>query len=766
MLNINFNKVIYVKLFLTTLLISSTYVIIITPETILILFLINIFFDQFVTPSKHIRIGIFTDYMFNYTILSWEYGSKVSNPIQYYIEELWLQFIYFIGISKPDFYLSSSESLKGVNRGINRSTKKGARKLITPLPPKTESKQLIGAVDIETTTVEGKLIPYAIGIAYLKDGQVCEKYFYINLIDKDNSLQDRSSELLKELCVYIESNLRDYTLYTHNLGKFDGYFLIKPFLKHFGPYDLLVDKSYAIISITLPGNIIFKDSIRILPLSLAKLGNLFKTEHRKLDFDHTTATESEICKSSFRVNLELYLQNDCLCLLEVLIDASKIILDKFKVDLHDSYSTSSLAFIVYRTIYITTPYIPTIPIWLDKIIRTSYRGGSVDIYKVMGNQAHHNDVNSLYPHGMCGDMPFEYLGLKHKVDLNKFFGFIYADISVPIGTKVPLVPVTSEDGSLFYPTGDISGLFFSEELKIFIKQGYKVTTTTGYEFSKADLFTKYVKEIYEFKLEAGKSLKANKTDAKGSIYLIYKLLLNGLYGYFGRDPNTLTVIFLNHDQLIDLGKSHNLIDSSRILDDIYLTVAETIPDKTLCSNNGITYYEAISKIPNRYHIKTNVAISSAITSISRVVIAFFKTIPNNELIYSDTDSVFLTYPLDPKYISPDILGIIKDELEGEVITDYLFLQPKLYYYKTPNKCIIKARGVKEGSITVELIHKVHRGETVNFEFTRLYKSFITQTVSEKTINYSVKLNFNRKIPIYDDEGMLIAYKPKHITKSS
>jgi hypothetical protein len=333
------------------------------------------------------------------------------------------------------------------------------------------------------------------------------------------------------------------------------------------------------------------------------------------------------------------------------------------------------------------------------------------------------------------------------------------------GTKIPLVPVKSEDGSLFYPTGHISGLFFSEELKIFINQGYKVVTTYGYEFSKADLFTNYVVEIYKFKLEASKSLEGNKESTKGSMYLIYKLLLNGLYGYFGRDPNTSTAMFLNHEQTLELRKTHRITDHTLISDNLYLTIADTIPDETLCSENGVSYNEALMKIPHQPHMKTNVAICSAITSYSRVVMAFYKTLPNNELIYSDTDSVFLLIPLDPKLISPYILGMMKDELKGEIITEYLFLEPKLYYYKTSKECIIKARGVEEGYITVELIRKLHQGETVNFNFTRLYKFFETLTISEKTINYSSRMSFDRKVPVYDSKGNLIAYNPKHILKS-
>jgi len=636
----------------------------------------------------------------------------------------------------------------------NKSKIRNIYKAITALNPKDICKTQIGVIDIETVVINGKLYPYAVGIAYLKDGNKVVKTFYINLSIRngDQSTEYRSNEIFKLVCAFIKSNLTGYTLYAHNIGKFDGYFIIKPFLTYFGPYRLLVDKAHAIISMNLPGDIIIKDSYRILPESLKTLGILFETEHQKLEFDHTKVTVRKIRKGVFRAKLLSYLHNDVICLLEVIMKASEMMLHKFNVDIHDSYSTSSLAFRVFRTKYMMRNHIPVLPLWLDKIIRKSYRGGSVDVYKVISDQAYYYDVNSLYPHGMCNDIPYEYLGFKLKPNISKFFGFGFAIISVPKNVKIPLVPIQAEDGSLFYPTGYMRGLFFSEELKLFVKQGYNVKILYGYEFSKADIFSNYVKDLYE--------LKATTT---GPIQKLVKLLLNGLYGYFGRNPNTLTASFLTCDQSKLLMKTHRIYDILELDDNIILTISDTIPDKSLCNENGISYVKAL-KFSN-YHnpVKTNVAICSAITSYSRIHMAQFKTMSDNDLLYSDTDSVFLTKPLDPKYVHPTTLGMMKDELKGEIIKQCLFLEPKLYYYKTDTLEVIKARGVKRGYMTIEMIHQLHLGETIHFKFNRLHKSFANITIKEKTVNYSLTRNFDRKEPIYNSKGLLIAYRPKHIS---
>jgi len=67
--------------------------------------------------------------------------------------------------------------------------------------------------------------------------------------------------------------------------------------------------------------------------------------------------------STFREDVLKYLHNDVICLLEVLTKVSKIMLDKFNVDLYDCYSTSSLAFIIFRTKIhnaITNPYLTSL----------------------------------------------------------------------------------------------------------------------------------------------------------------------------------------------------------------------------------------------------------------------------------------------------------------------------------------------------------------------------------------------------------------------
>jgi len=88
----------------------------------------------------------------------------------------------------------------------------------------------------------------------------------------------------------------------------------------------------------------------------------------------------------------------------------------------------------------------------------------------------------------------------------------------------------------------------------------------------------------------------------------------------------------------------------------------------------------------------NVAIASAITAYSRILMSQFKNNLNFNLYYSDTDSIYIDKPLDESFISNTILGKLKLE---HICNKAIFLSPKVYYLETEdNKIIYKVKGLK------------------------------------------------------------------------
>ena len=131
---------------------------------------------------------------------------------------------------------------------------------------------------------------------------------------------------------------------------------------------------------------------------------------------------------------------------------------------------------------------------------------------------------------MVNEMPLKVVK-KHvngsDINLDTFFGFVDVKVTLPSTIERPLLP-TKDGGRTIFPTGSWSGVYFSEELKAVKKYipAYKFEILGGLEFEKGRLFDSYVNEIYRI-----------KSTTKGAERWIAKLLLNCLYGGFGRSKD-------------------------------------------------------------------------------------------------------------------------------------------------------------------------------------------------------------------------------------
>jgi len=134
-----------------------------------------------------------------------------------------------------------------------------------------------------------------------------------------------------------------------DLGGFDGYFIYKGLLKYvdepssvntiINPFNKFIVINY----LTDSGIIEFKDSYRIFPVGLNDLCNIFGIVgklHKYLpEFNNISILNNlELLKSLIDYN-----KRDCLSLLEALLKAQGVYLDKYNVDLSTIVSTSSLA---------------------------------------------------------------------------------------------------------------------------------------------------------------------------------------------------------------------------------------------------------------------------------------------------------------------------------------------------------------------------------------------------------------------------------------
>lgn len=176
--------------------------------------------------------------------------------------------------------------------------------------------------------------------------------------------------------------------------------------------------------------------------------------------------------------------------------------------------------------------------------------------------------------------------------------------------------------TLIISTGLQIGIYFFEELKAVVKLGYQITLIKGYEFTKDYLFTKDVNIFYGIK----------KTTS-GAEKLIAKLLLNNIYGYFGRKQINILTQNVKNSELKGLLLTR-IIKSITKINNEYSTV--------------LTYtyinYQLLKKIYNVFHnnlttlnipVKSNVAIA-AVIAYARIHMIYYKLLPST--LYTDTAS--------------------------------------------------------------------------------------------------------------------------------
>jgi hypothetical protein len=262
----------------------------------------------------------------------------------------------------------------------------------------------------------------------------------------------------------------------------------------------------------------FVDSYAILPAALRKLSESFKPKHQKLAFDDYSkiaVDDPDTLK---------YLENDVLCLWEILYDffSSDFIKTPALTIASQALSTFQYKFFDGKLQGMKLP--------LEEMIRERfYSGGRVEAYKGYGKRVHVYDVNSLYPYCMTQPMPTGEVRYTARYNKTKI-GFYHVDIH-----KTPdwyISPLLYRGKKLLFVNGGGEYFLGSPTLAILNEQGVRFKILDGYVFDgKEDLFSDYVSFFHDL-----------KTRSKGTaMYYVAKLFLNSLYGKFGMARERWTV---------------------------------------------------------------------------------------------------------------------------------------------------------------------------------------------------------------------------------
>lgn len=290
----------------------------------------------------------------------------------------------------------------------------------------------------------------------------------------------------------------------------------------------------------------------------------------------------------------------------------------------------------------------------SELFRRSYLGGRVECFqlkKIMNVNKY--DVNSLYPH-VAANITFPYLdGLKplkkfqHKDILeiiNKYDGLAELTVS-HVKSHIGCLPIV-HNRKMVFPVGEFSGCWNFNELRAALATGLVKITEVGWGYYssriKIDALKKYVKHFYE-----------EKKNSKGAEQLIAKYLLNALTGKFAEKRPVNTAYFKTSvESSVFIKKNENKIESysfkhfSDERDDLYV---EFVLNKT--AKRGYTNCPMIS---------------SYICSAARAFMLPHYISQGENLIYTDTDSIITTSPLNTKLMSNNEMGLFKKEKENGI----------------------------------------------------------------------------------------------------
>lgn len=512
--------------------------------------------------------------------------------------------------------------------------------------------------DFETTTGNQRLEPKE------RETEVWISCFVdINKKDDLNSyvINTNISDYFVALFEYITANSEDaeIIIFFHNL-KFDGSFIINFLMRNGIEFESFINDMGVWYSITIETDtfkIVFRDSLKILNFSIAKMAEIFKLKEPK--------GKTPLLEEKPKVILPEwndYVKNDVVILATGIYNM--YVVEKFK-----RFTSASEALHEFKDIIGKGEYrkkFPLLPKEIDGYIRLAYKGGWTYVNPKFQNKIIFDDIvvydiNSMYPSKMLYyPMPYGYPDFYDGEPPNDelyYVAKVWLNIDLKDGylptlqTKDPeillkldikstdYIKTTDKEMYCFYLTNyDMKLIYKHYNIKDIVFESYYQFRTVSHFFD--DYIFKY-KELKENAKTASEKQKA-------------KIMLNALYGKFG----------------------------SKIL----------VREKNCHLVNGV------NKFSNGDFQETDpnyVALSVFITSISRYDIISDAQKNYDSFIYADTDSLHLIkgnndFDLD---VDPNKFGCWK--LESECIKGK-YLRSKLYMEQFKDGTIaIKGAGMTD-----------------------------------------------------------------------
>ncbi|KAL5158667.1 DNA polymerase [Glycine soja] len=610
-------------------------------------------------------------------------------------------------------------------------------------------------------------VPYAVGVMVVNPGIPVSRRERIDTYFSEDyssrifpTFEERSCQMLKSFIFRVAAITRQNrsakTIYFHNLGRFDGIFLLKHLALYHPNYTvtpLMRDNRLYEVAVYSKKRLLFtfRDSLHLLP---GKLDDLAKNLCPELGSKGSISYEDVRLESLsiMKESLLEYMEQDILLLGGIMQSFQDIYYKAYQADIVNKLTIASLALSLFREKYYDYNkhriHIPNQN--EDTFIRRGYYGGHTDAYLPYGTNLYYYDVNSLYPFvmkefSMPGGTPVWHSDLEYMT-LDNMFGFIEAYVECPKSINKPFLPYgDNKDGTLIFPTGTFVGVYYSEELKYARDIGYTIIPICGYLFEEMESpFKDYINSLFESRSNA-------KKKGNNALSFVYKLLMNSLYGRFGINPQSTKTEMCNKSKRDRIFRRPEFIDDVFIREDLYMVSYLTNPGK------GPSYWDPPKN--------SAVQLAAAITAGSRIYM--YKYISREDCLYTDTDSIVLGNPLPEEDVSSSVLG--KFKLEDKILEGF-FLAPKCYSYTTEesdgNKKVYKYKGPGRNVITPEWYKEQYADPSrslikkVTYQFRPDWKEL---SVKKKESTTTLRtLSNSKRIPFFNEKGKYVSTDPLDI----
>lgn len=571
--------------------------------------------------------------------------------------------------------------------------------------------------------------------------------FKINNLHYSFYYDEKKPNVILDSINFIIENFEGCIIYVHNIN-FDGFLIIDEISKTEIEIDCLIREMniYRIVLKNKNKKFEFRCSYKIIPDSLKNIAKSFNIGKKDI-FPHKFSSKENmfykgtIPSSEFFLTLEDYLnfkqekdifdfKEECIkyCKNDVIITSEfmkiiSAIVKEFNIDISNCYSAPSLSLKIFIKNFNKNRISLNLKNKIDLSIRKSYFGGKCEVYgnPEWGEFIHYFDFSGMY--GQCMEQKFPYG--KIEIDNNpkdfKKIGFYF--IEYESNMEYPILPHKSIlDGKLLFTNGKDRGIFWFEEILLFLEYGGKVKKIFfSINFSKFDyLFKDFVQYFNNIK-------KISDVHKKFG-----KLMINSLYGRLGMDYINTEFKFIKKNDFNYYEKEKEILNY-RILNNIILL--EIKSNDIIKTNN-------------------NVALASAISSKARIKLykAQMDVIKNGgKLLYSDTDSIFASYKKD---FSLEKHGEVDWSKEKKKIKNAVFISSKTYALKFENEQEIKVKGF----------------DLKNIKFEEILESFYNeldienQEKSIKKKNLKIYLDYNKKILKLNNYSKRIFDKNKKNTR--